>query len=130
MRIRRSTLLGLGLLLLNFPAAFFAMLVAFSVGDELTVTICNSSSEDLHDITVGGGGVFAEKARLRSGERWEFDSKISGDGVLYFQASSPPHAYNQAISDYITNSYAGEVLVIVGEDGLVLSHEDIDFWPN
>lgn len=116
---RLRTLLVAGVLLLNFPAAWFCVTSLLDEMARYTVTVFNNSNQDIQQITIDYPHQHLELGPLLRNAQRTVDFKIEGDGNISLSAWYGSSRVDLDVEGYITNGSSRARIVILKPSGLI-----------
>jgi hypothetical protein len=103
----KGVLVG-GVLLANFPAAFFFILSAIDVSARYTLRLHNDSDRPIESLVVTGPGVRLEFGPIAPGRDLRWLLHFAGEGPLDFSARQSGFLFGGQLDGYVTTGSGGE----------------------
>lgn len=116
-------LLCLGLLLVNFPAAYGIVLAVNDIQTSYRVTIRNNSSKPLENVELLGPGCEEQIGTVLPRKTVRRKLRFQGEGPLILCAVSEGQKHHVTLHGYITSALGGSSEVTVNRDGA------LTIWP-
>lgn len=108
-----------GLLLANFPAAFFFILSAIDVSTRYTLRVHNDSDRPIESLVVTGPGVRLEFGPIAPGRDLRWLLHFAGEGPLDFSARQSGFQFGGQLEGYVTTGSGGKKSIRVRRGGAV-----------
>lgn len=122
----RESLVALGLLLANFPAAAIIVAAFFVIFDRYVVLVKNESDRPLIQVRIVGAGSNFEAPQIESGGVRSYSWWDTSDGAIRFSAEHDGRPV-AALVDEISGDMAGKSSIVVAQDGQVTVTHHRDF---